>query len=476
MTGLFYSILKISITAGLVAVAVMFFRFLFKGAPRWISCLLWALVAFRLLCPVAVESELSLMPDLSEYQQSTSSSQELVPSGVPVTQAHVNTPQGTPNSNAQQKTAQVDAGRICAIVWLGGMGVMALYGGVSYLLTRLRVRESVPLESNIRQSDRIKSPFILGVLRPYIYIPFNLDKRTKKYVLAHEQAHLKRLDHIWKPLGFILLCVHWFNPLMWVSYVLLCRDIEVACDERVIRDYSLNKRKNYAHALLECKVSQNAVAVCPLAFGEVGVGERIKKTLKYKKPARIIAVVAVIMILSVSGCLLTDPVSSAQINYYTPGTRVTAGYEKPTEPPVTEPPTTAPPTEPPATEAPTEAEYYEEYYDYSDDYYYDYSDDYYSEDYYSDYYNSQEYMETLFQAVEPLTINPEDYIIDWGVSSNYSFTNNSFSSGNSNYYGGVDPFEPIVWDHHAYNGINNTYQNSPFGNRSSGVTSAWKIP
>ncbi len=464
MTELFYSILKISITAGLVAVAVMFFRLVFKGAPRWISCLLWVLVALRLLCPVAIESNLSLMPDLSAYQRSSSSEQEIVPSGRPVTQAQVYTQQSITNSNAQQESESVDVGRICAVVWLGGMGAMLLYGGVSYLLTRLRVRESVPLERNIRQSEKVKSPFILGVFRPFIYIPFNLDKRTKKYVLAHEQAHLKRFDHIWKPLGFILLCVHWFNPLMWLSYVLLCRDIEVACDEKVIRDYSLNKRKNYAHALLECKVSQNAVVVCPLAFGEVGVGERIKKTLKYKKPAQVIAVVAVVMILSVSVCLLTDPVSSAQINYYTSGTRVTAGYEKPTEPPVTEPPTTAPPTEPPATEAPTEAEYYEEYYDYSDDYYYDYSDD---------YYEYEEYEEETMIFVERPTINP---VIDWGVSSNYSFTNNSFSSGNSNYYGGVDPFEPIVWDYHAYNGINNTYQNSPFGNRSSGVTSAWKIP
>ena len=384
MTDLFFIIFRISITAGLVAVAVMVFRFVFKGAPRWISCLLWALVALRLLCPVSIESELSLMPDLSVYRHSSSETYEHINPGVPVTQAEGVPSQSTPYKETQQETSSVDVGRICAFVWLGGMGAMALYGGASYLLTRLRVRASVPFEGNIRQSERIKTPFILGVFRPYIYIPFNLDKRTRKYVLAHEQAHLKRLDHVWKPLGFVLLCVHWFNPLLWLSYVLLCRDIEVACDEKVIKDFSLNKRKDYARALLNCKVSQGVVAACPLAFGEVGVGERIKKTLRYKKPATIIAVVAVVMIIAVSGCLLTDPVSAVQMNYYSAGGRVTSGYEKPTEPPQTEPPTTAPPTEPPATEAPAEAEDYEEYYDYSDDYYYDYSDDYYSEDYYSD--------------------------------------------------------------------------------------------
>ncbi|MBE6734892.1 MAG: hypothetical protein E7563_06090 [Ruminococcaceae bacterium] len=446
MTELFFIIFRISVTAGLAAIAVMLFRFIFKGAPRWISCLLWALVALRLVCPVSIESEISLMPDLSVYQHNSSGTSEYTNPGVPVTQAERLPSQSVSQNKTHQESGSVDVGRICALVWLGGMGAMALYGGASYLLTRLRVRESVPFEDNIRQSEKLKSPFILGVFRPVIYIPFNLDKRTRKYVLAHEKAHIKRFDHVWKPLGFALLCVHWFNPLMWLSYVLLCRDIEVACDEKVIRDFSLNKRKDYARALLDCKVSQSVVAVCPLAFGEVGVGERIKKTLRYKKPATIIAVVAVLMIISVSGCLLTDPVSSVQIKYHSADVRVTSGYEKPTEPPATEPPTTVPPTEPPTTEAPTEAEVYEEYYDYSDDYYYDYSEDYYSEDYYSDE-NEREMIfipKPEFDPVIPSWIDENGRAISaWDYDNSSLVKQDPFRYfGNGNF----DPYHPNVYD------------------------------
>lgn len=359
MTEVFFRILEISITAGIVALIVMVFRLIFKGVPRWVSCLLWALVAIRILCPFTIESEFSLMPDLSGIGKSYVSQAETVPESRPLTQSDISTQEiQVPLSSEEQ--ASPDAGRILAVVWVCGMAGMLLYGGVSYLLTRRKVCDSVPYKDNIRQSEKVNSPFILGLVRPFIYIPFSLDKKTRRYVLAHEQAHLKRLDHIWKPLGFVLLCIHWFNPLMWVSYILLCRDVEVACDEKVIRDYDLNKRKDYARALLDCKVSYGMPSACPLSFGEVGVGERIRKTLRYKKPAKIFAVVALVMILSVSLCLLTDPVSQASTGYFTGSDRVTKGYEKPTVQvdvlPETQPSQVATETEAPAdTQAETTA-------------------------------------------------------------------------------------------------------------------------
>ncbi len=454
MTDLFFRILEISITAGIVALIVMVFRFIFKGAPRWVSCLLWALVAIRILCPFTIESEFSLMPDLSGIGKSYVSQAETVPESRPLTQSDISTQEIQAPLSSEEQTSP-DAGRILAVVWVCGMAGMLLYGGVSYLLTRRKVCDSVPYKDNIRQSEKVSSPFILGLVRPFIYIPFSLDKKTRRYVLAHEQAHLKRLDHIWKPLGFVLLCIHWFNPLMWVSYVLLCRDVEVACDEKVIRDYDLNKRKDYARALLDCKVSQGRVAACPLAFGEVGVGERIRKTLRYKKPATVIAVVALVMILSVSVCLLTDPVSGADVQYYlSSGGRVTQGYEKPTAPPATEPPT-EPATEPPASEAPaeTEADNYSSD-DYSDDYY-DYSDD------YSDYEQEEKYP-TIMVERPPLP----NYVIVWNSThTSWSMVDlNSLPDDSDESENGVsqEPSDDIVSSHFTYGGINMTDSNKEF--------------
>lgn len=478
MTEVFFRILEISITAGIVALIVMVFRFIFKGAPRWVSCLLWAIVALRLLCPFAIESRFSLMPDMSDFSESYVSQTEGVPAVAPVPQSVVtHTKNTSAQETEQEESSFVDVGRILAVVWLCGMGGMLVYGGVSYLLTRRKVSDSVPYKDNIRQSEKIKSPFILGMLRPYIYIPFALDKQTQKYVLAHEQAHLKRLDHIWKPLGFILLCVHWFNPLMWVSYILLCRDVEVACDEKVIREFDLKKRKAYATALLDCKVSQGVPAACPLAFGEVGVGQRIKKTLRYKKPATVIAVVALVMIMSVSVCLLTDPVSGADVQYYvSSGERVTEGYEKPTEPPATEPPT-EPATEPPETEAPAETQVYEDYYtDYND-----YSDD------YSDYEQEEKYP-TIMVERPPLP----NYVIVWNSThTSWSMVDlNSLPDDSDESENGVSqgPSDDIVSSHFTNGGINMTTSNKEFPTFDSryddllsededeSVTSEWVVP
>lgn len=306
MTSFFLSILNISFTAAIVAIAVILLRLLFKKAPRWITCLLWALVGLRLLFPFAIESKLSVIPstDMFTVASTPQSSDVLkVHTGNNALNNTVNQ-QLTSMPEPQQALELMD---ILAIVWVSVAALVLIYGIISYMMMFLRVRTAIPLKKNIYQSENVKSPFVLGFIKPKIYIPFNLSGRTLKYVLAHEEAHIKRKDHIVKPFAYLLLCFHWFNPLMWLSYVLLCRDIEVACDEKVIKDYSINKRKNYAFALLNCKVNRSNIAVCPVAFGEVNVSDRIKKTLCYKKPAMWIIALAIVISVISSGCLLTNP-------------------------------------------------------------------------------------------------------------------------------------------------------------------------
>lgn len=359
MSEIFSNILGISITAGFVSAVIFIIRIILKGAPRWITCLLWGFVALRLLCPVLPESTVSFIPDIESShntQQVISEAPAVIPEAV-----HTHAPEDNEN-----KTLQV-----LSVIWAAGAGIMLMYGAVSYIVTRLRVRDAVKYKDNIRQSEKVASPFVMGVLRPMIYIPYSLKKKTRKQVLCHEQAHISRLDHIWKLSGFVLLCFHWFNPLMWVAYILLCRDIEVACDEKVIKNYNLKARKAYATALLECKMPKSLSPACPLAFGEVGVGVRIKKTLRYKKPAIALAVTGVVLALTLSPCLLTNPVTAAK-DEEAPrlygDNRVTVDYinalEAQTEP-VTE--EVAQPATEPATDP------YEEVY---------YEDDYYEEDYY----------------------------------------------------------------------------------------------
>ena len=192
-------------------------------------------------------------------------------------------------------------------VWLFGVLVLVLYTLVSTLRLRHQVREAVRLQGNIYQSEQLASPFVLGILRPKVYLPYHMDSREAQHVLAHEQAHLRRGDHFWKPLGFLLLTIHWFNPLMWLSYAMLCRDIELACDEKVIRDLRREERADYMQALVACSVNRRRIAACPLAFGETGVKERVKSVMNYKKPTLWVMLLALALSVVLAGCFLTDP-------------------------------------------------------------------------------------------------------------------------------------------------------------------------
>ncbi|MBQ9859972.1 MAG: hypothetical protein IJO76_04770 [Clostridia bacterium] len=310
MENVFLWVLNTSLSACWVVLAVLLARLLMKKAPKWLGSVLWALVALRLLCPISIESMLSLVPSSQPIPSDTAfSDTPLVDTGLPPVDAVVNpilSETLTPSVGDSVNPSQVLL-FAAAVLWVAGMLVMGVYTLVTTLRLRRQVRESVSLRDNIRLCDNLSTPFILGVFRPRIYLPSHLTEEQMEYVIAHEQAHLRRRDHWWKPLGYLLLAVHWFNPLLWVAYILLCRDIESACDERVVRDMEREERLLYSETLLACSMPRRLVTACPLAFGENGVKQRIKAVLYYKKPALWILIAGVVTIAVVAVCFLTNP-------------------------------------------------------------------------------------------------------------------------------------------------------------------------
>ncbi len=312
MESLFLQILNMSITATWIVLAVCLLRLLFKKAPKWVSAALWGLVAIRLVCPFSLESIFSLVPSAETVPSDIAMSRNpTVTTGVPALNSVINPVlQGsfTPEPSYSVNPLQV-VNFIAAVVWIVGMVGMLLYAAISYIRLRKKTKESILSHDNVYLCDRIDTPFILGLFKPRIYLPSDMDENDVEHVLAHEKAHLQRHDHWWKPFGFLLLTVHWFNPVLWLGYVLLCRDIELACDEKVIRSMDVQNKKDYSSALVNCSVSRKSIAACPLAFGEVGVKNRIKTVLHYKKPALWILIAAVLVSLLAAVCLLTNPVN-----------------------------------------------------------------------------------------------------------------------------------------------------------------------
>ena len=310
MTSLFLGFLNRSLSAAVLILAVVLVRLVFKKAPKWLLCALWALAAVRLLCPFSIESVLSLIPSAEPVQpEIVYSAAPAITSGIPAVDAIVNPPLQaafTPSPAQSVNPLQILT-QIAAWVWLGGCAVLVLYATISALRLRLRVRTAVRLEENVFQSEFVPSPFILGVIRPRIYLPFGLEPGAQDMVLAHERAHLKRGDQLWKPLGFLLLTAYWFNPVCWLAYLLFCRDIEAACDEKVVRELGDGCKAAYSRALLQCSVPRRMIMACPLAFGETGVKGRIKSVLNYKKPAFWVVLAAVVVSIAVAVCFLTDP-------------------------------------------------------------------------------------------------------------------------------------------------------------------------
>lgn len=312
MNELFLKIVNMSISASWLVLVVLIPRFVLKKAPKWVNILLWGIVAIRLICPFSFESALSLIPSAETFPEKVISGPSFdVQTGITPVDNRINDYLGdryfegvtVPANNCNNIMT------ILTIVWTIGILLLVAYTVISYWRLRRKVDTAVRYKDNIFQSENVKSPFVLGIIKPRIYLPFNMNGQDLEHVVAHEQAHIHRKDHWWKPFGFLLLTIHWFNPLVWLAYVLLCRDIELACDERVIKELGNEQRADYTQALVACSVNRRMIAACPLAFGEVGVKDRVKSVMNYKKPAFWGVVLAVIVCVFVAVCFLTNPVT-----------------------------------------------------------------------------------------------------------------------------------------------------------------------
>ena len=318
MHAVFSKVFELSTGAAVLMLIVFLLRILLRSAPKIITCLLWALVAVKLLCPFNFESRISVVPPVSltpleitevftpvsvESLKKPSSAEASSPANEP---SEALTEPETDSENAEGISIWVKAEKYYPYFWLGGMAVMLLYAAISYIRLKGKVRVSIETEKNVYLSDDIDSPFILGVFKPKIYLPSTVSQAETAYILSHEKAHIRRLDNVWKPLGFLILTVHWFNPLCWLAYSLFCRDIELACDERVIGAYSVENRKIYSTILLKFSVSGTRFQVCPLAFGENSVRSRIKAVLRYKKPTLWVVIAAVAVCIIAACCFMTN--------------------------------------------------------------------------------------------------------------------------------------------------------------------------
>ena len=338
MEGIFAEILNMSMISCIVIVAVMVIRQIFRRAPKAFFCILWAFVGFRLICPFTLQSVWCLIPD-SQPMIEEVFLQETVPvksefptekyetslPPIPYDNTEVQNDGKTPvysvptEENKSEvsltetlQTPQENNGFLHFIPYIWSAGAILMFVGalIRYFLLIRRLHGSIADENGIYYSDKIDTPFILGVIFPKIYLPWGTGETDKEYILVHERAHIHRLDYLWKPIGFVILCLHWFNPLVWGAFRLFCKDIELACDERVVRDYSQEKRKAYSHTLVNFSVQQKSLNYLPLGFGNSEVKERVVNVLSYKKPAFWVIMICIIVIAGISVFLMTNPVSS----------------------------------------------------------------------------------------------------------------------------------------------------------------------
>lgn len=324
MNDFLLTLLNMSVVSSLLILAVIILRLVFKKAPKAIICVLWALVGLRLICPFSFESRLSLVPEakpvtyIAEHSDIDKPVEAYVGENREV--VSYDTPQGSVMVATQaSKEFDVRAFLTDILPFVWGLGVlsMALSSVISYIKLKKRMLACLNVKDNIYLCDGIKSPFILGLIRPKIYIPSHLSEEEQRVVIAHEKAHLRRLDHLWKPLGFVILTIHWFNPLVWLSYVLLCRDIEGACDEYVVKKMNADDKKLYSYTLLSCSAPRHMLTACPVAFGEISVKGRVKSVLSYKKPAFWIIIAAVVATVAVAVLFMTNPMGKKD-SYKTP--------------------------------------------------------------------------------------------------------------------------------------------------------------
>ena len=333
MHKIFFEIVNNSIIASFLIVAVIVLRMILKRAPKWSICLLWAMVAIRLVMPFEIESRFSLLPDINLLQVEQNQDTTIYPMESEqkgeVWEQYIQNRQNI-NQQAGQANKQnskyfmenkmedgygvfsVSRIRVVSFIWLAGSLVLVTYAVLSFLRLKRKVSASIPLYDNVYLCDDIESPFVMGIFKPCIYLTSKIPREAWDSILKHEYAHIKRADHIWKLFGYALLVIYWFNPLSWVSYILFCKDMELACDEKATKDMDKNERADYCEALLTCNINRKKVDVCPVAFGEVGVKERIKQILNYKKPTFWMIFCAGIVCGIVAVCFMTNPESKKE--------------------------------------------------------------------------------------------------------------------------------------------------------------------
>ena len=320
MTTVFIKLLNMSITASWLILAVILLRIILKNAPKWIRCILWGLVAFRLICPISVESIFSLLPSAETIPQDILYvDKPTIHTGVMAVNSVVNpylSESMVPGVGVGINPIQMVMS-LGTVIWVIGMIGLLVYAVISYLRIKSKADACLPVRENIFLCDYIDTPFVFGIVRPRIYLPSALAEDDKTdFVIAHEKAHIRRHDHWWKPLGFLLLTIYWFNPVIWIAYILLCRDIELACDEYVIGRLKEKEKKSYSDALLACSMKssgfhRNMISACPLSFGEVGVKDRVKAVLHYKRPAFWLVILGLLACIVAAICFLTDPTDKA---------------------------------------------------------------------------------------------------------------------------------------------------------------------
>ena len=312
MDDVFLKLVNLSISASWLILAVLVLRVVLKKAPKWVMPLLWGVVALRLVCPFSIESVLSLIPSAetipSEIVTETREPVLYEQATLDIVTNPTLPPAAEVTVGVSRQQAQVDF-NIYSVLWLAGMAALLVHALVSAGKLKKKLATAILLRDNIYESEFVDSPFVFGVVKPNIYLPMHMDEGTAAHVIAHERAHLARRDHWWKVLGYLVLALHWFNPLVWVAYILFCRDIELACDERVVKGLDGAARAVYSQALLSCAAPGRAVAACPLAFGEGNIKTRVKSALHYKKPAFWVAAAAVLAVVIVAVCFLTNPKS-----------------------------------------------------------------------------------------------------------------------------------------------------------------------
>lgn len=315
MESFFLHLVNLSINAGWLILAVIVLRLILRRAPRWSVCLLWGLVALRLICPFTIESPVSLLPSAQTLPADIIyTSSPAIDSGIPPIDNVINPILDatlTPSTPVVSANPTQIWSFILSCIWVAGVALILGYALVSYLLLRRRISTATLLHENIKQSERVSSPFVLGLFRPTIYLPYSMNECDMTHVISHERAHIRRGDHWWKLIGFLLLAIYWFNPLVWVAYILFCRDIELACDEKVVAGMDSADRQAYSTALLHCSVHSRTLTACPVAFGEVGVKGRIKSVMNYKKPAFWVVILALIVCIAAGICFLTVPTDDA---------------------------------------------------------------------------------------------------------------------------------------------------------------------